>query len=155
MIPVKEIIAIALSLGASPQQARFIGAIALCESRINDEACNPDARGDCDANGKRCKSWGLFGFKRARWEEAGGDPEQWGKADAREQVRVMLGAVRLYGEWLANSDRKIASDRDRVRLMARCHNNGSIGSGAETDYTRRAWRYYAKLRAKRKGKARA
>lgn len=148
MIAVKEIMAIALSLGASPQQARFIGAIALCESRIDDETCNPQARGDFDKRSRRYLSWGLFGFKRARWEESGGEPSRWGKADAQEQIRVMLGAARLYGDWISNSGLKLKTDRDRVRLMARCHNNGSVGNGAETDYTRRAWRYYAKLRAK-------
>jgi hypothetical protein len=74
------------------------------------------------------KSWGLYQFQYDRWVESGGKASDWGKADAKEQTRVMVKALENY----LDKHKK----GDHVTWVTTSHNSGH-GLSKPTPYTRK------------------
>lgn len=85
--------------------------------------------------GDKGKAWGLYQFHLNRWLEYGGAKESYGKADAKEQTRVMLNFLD-YAYKVA--DKK---NLDRIIVAATMHNNGHIVN-KETDYVKKIRRAF-------------
>jgi hypothetical protein len=97
-----------------------------------------ESSGREQAVGDNGLSWGLYQFRKARWAECGGRPDDWGKAGAVEQTRVMARALTRY----ARNARKNAVG-DRLQWMATCHNIGH-GKAVETPYVAKIRKEVAK-----------
>lgn len=82
--------------------------------------------------GDKGKAWGLYQFHRARWEECGGNPKEWGKADKKEQTRVMINALNKY----AKQYKRKKPDTDFITWCATYHNNGH-GRTVKTKYVKK------------------
>jgi len=126
------LIALALSCGASPAEARLIDGIAWRESsrRIKPSGSNDSGL-----------AFGLFQFHRARWEEMGGDPARWGTAAPKEQVAAMLATVRKCQQRAKREKWQMTPAR-LVILVGRYHNRGHCYTSERlkhTAYTLAVW----------------
>jgi len=132
----KAIIGIALSLGAGPSDARLVDSLAVVESSRRTQI-----KGDKGA------AWGLFQFHRARWEECGGAPAEWGKAGARPQIRAMLKSIRGQRRLWRKHGLRLSVEQ-QIIWIGRHHNIGHCkkGRGTHNRYTRKLWRAYRRNR---------
>lgn len=127
------LIALALSCGATNQEARLINGIAWRESSRN---LKPKGSND---NGK---AFGLFQFHRARWEECGGNPDRWGKATAAKQVTAMLSGIKKQ-QRRAKREHWSMNEVRLVILVGRWHNTGHCYASERLKhnaYTLAVWR---------------
>lgn len=130
----EAIIALVLSAGGSADEAQFLDAFAMQES-------SRAAKG-IHVPGDDGRAWGIWQFHKARWEECGGDPDEWGTADAKGQTRVMLAAFRKYTR--ASRWGRL-TDEQRIIVAGRYHNRGHCKTSEKDKhyrYTRSVWKHY-------------
>ncbi len=129
------IIALAISLGGSPVEARLIDAVAWRESSRD---LKPKGSND---NGR---AFGLYQFHKARWGECGGDLREWGVASAKVQTEVMLRSIGKVKKLAKKRGLRLTTEQF-VICVSRYHN---IGHWHKTDvnkhywYSRDVWREY-------------
>lgn len=112
----------ALQANGNPEkiQPREIVAFAMVESSLRNLPPYLDGQ---------TQAFGLYGFHLARWRECGKRREDWGRADAVMQTRVMVQSLTRYYR-----SAKRAKAPDRLQWAAHFHNAGH-GESVETAYT--------------------
>jgi hypothetical protein len=147
----KAIVALILTVGGSPEEARILDAFAMQESSRAARGIN--VPGDYNEKKDIYGARGIWQFHKARWKECGGKLSEWGKASKEEQARVMLRALRKYA---CKSKWGNLTAEQKIIVAGRCHNNGHCKKSEKnrhTSYTRSVWKYYKAIKSPKKSQA--
>lgn len=130
----KAIILLVLSAGGDNTEARILDAFAMQESTRAAKGIH--------VPGDNGKAWGIWQFHKARWKECGGDPDLWGKAEAKVQAKIMLNALRKYTR---NSRWGNLTVEEKIIVAGRYHNRGHCKTSEKDKhywYTKSVWKHY-------------